>query len=80
VSGVDGDGILWDWKDEAELDEEEVLRSREMVVLVYMRGARHCTGCIWGSLSGSEASQVGSRAPGKGEVEGGGLGASRLWL
>jgi hypothetical protein len=49
VAGVDGDGILRDWEDEdeAELDEAEALRSRERAaVLVYMRGARGCTGCI----------------------------------
>lgn len=44
--GGDGILILRDWKDEAELDEDEVLRSRDMAVLVYMRGARHFTGCI----------------------------------
>ena len=41
VAGVGGDGILRDWKDEAELDEDEMLRSRGTAVLVYMRGARH---------------------------------------
>ena len=47
VAGVDGDGILRDWEDEVELDEAEALRSRaRAVVLVYMRGARGCTGCI----------------------------------
>ena len=46
MAGVDGVGILRDWKDEAELDEDEVLRSRATAVLVYMRGARRCTGCI----------------------------------
>jgi hypothetical protein len=46
--GVDGDGILRDWEDEVEveLDEADALRSRARAVLVYMRGARGCTGCI----------------------------------
>jgi len=48
VPGVDGEGILRDWEDEVEveLDEAEALRSRARAVLVYMRGARGCTGCI----------------------------------
>lgn len=79
VPGVDGDGILKDWEDEVELEEAEALRSRARAVLVYMRGARGCTGCIWSALSGSE-SQVGSRGLSEGEVEAGELGASGLWL
>ena len=47
VAGVDGEGMLrGEDEDEDELDEDEGLRSRAMAVLVYMRGARHCTGCI----------------------------------
>jgi len=79
---VDGDGTLRDWEDEVEveLDEAEALRSRARAVLVYMRGARDCIGCICFALSGSEVSQVGSRGPSEGEIEGGELGAPALWL
>lgn len=54
VAGVVGEGIRRDREDEDELEEVEALRLRAVAVLVYMRGARLCTGCICGVVSRSE--------------------------